>query len=334
MIKNLKCRLANVLNSRRVRIGGIAILLSLTISATTLLGCPIHTAEILTGQKIFTLNKNSAHSSGVSIKAEETYPVYVTCGEETLTVNFTKGTVKDALLLAGFTPDSDDFTEPSLDTVISSTAYIDYAKVEYVSGSYREAIAFETETVYSANKEKGYSELTQKGVNGEKEVVYTEKLVNGISTGKTVTETKVLTAPKNAVKTVGAKTVSTKTSKDVKAISTLTPDFEIKLDENGNPVNYKSKKTVRATAYSYTGNNCSTGVAPQPGYIAVNPKIIPYGTKMYIKSLDGSIIYGYAVAADTGGFIRRYPHGVDLFLSTESACTSFGVRNMEIYFLD
>ena len=90
----------------------------------------------------------------------------------------------------------------------------------------------------------------------------------------------------------------------------------------------------RATAYTYTGHNCATGVAPQPGYIAVNPKVIPYGTKMYIRTADGSFIYGYAVAADTGGFVTSHPTGVDLFMSTRSACVSFGVRNVEIYILE
>ena len=125
-----------------------------------------------------------------------------------------------------------------------------------------------------------------------------------------------------------------KSSASVTSVSTLTPASPIELDENGNPVNYKSKITARATAYTYTGNKCSTGVAPQPGYIAINPNYIPYGTKMYIKTADGSIIYGYAVAADTGGFIRRYPKGVDLFMSSESACRSFGVRSVEIYILE
>lgn len=92
--------------------------------------------------------------------------------------------------------------------------------------------------------------------------------------------------------------------------------------------------TSRATAYTYTGHNCATGVAPQPGYIAVNPNVIPYGTKMFIKTADGGVIYGYAVAADTGGFIKNHPTGVDLFMATRSECVSFGVRNVEIYILE
>ena len=341
MIKKLKYRLAKILNSRRVRTGGMALCLAFTIIAATLLGCPIHTEEIFAGEKFYTLNKmfpqNAMTVSAKETEEVKTYPVYVTCGEETVTVDFTAGTVADAILKAGFTPDENDFAQPSLDTVINDTIYIDYTDVEYVEGFYNETVAFTTETVYDAEKQEGYTALSQKGVNGETQVYYTEKLVNGVSAEKTVTETKVLTAPQNAVKVVGTKKAETKavkTSADVKCISTLSEPFTIELDENGNPVNYKSKRTARATAYTYTGNNCSTGVAPQPGYIAVNPKVIPYGTKMYIKSADGSVVYGYAVAADTGGFIRNYPTGIDLFMSTKSACTNFGVRNMEIYILE
>lgn len=116
-------------------------------------------------------------------------------------------------------------------------------------------------------------------------------------------------------------------------ISTLVPDIEIPLDENGLPINYTSVTKVQATAYTYTGYRCSTGVNPQPGYIAVNPNVIPYGTKMYIVSADGRYTYGYAVAADTGGFIKSRPTNVDLFFATEAACRAFGRRDIYIYFV-
>ena len=116
-------------------------------------------------------------------------------------------------------------------------------------------------------------------------------------------------------------------------ISTLVPDIDIPLDENGLPIRYSSVTKVQATAYTYTGNRCSTGVNPQPGYIAVNPNVIPYGTKMYIVSADGKFTYGYAVAADTGGFINSRPTNVDLFLTTEAACKAFGRRDIYIYFV-
>jgi len=348
MIKNLKYRLADLRNSRRVRIGGMALFTALTIIAVTLLGCPIHTTEILDGQRFYNLNKAYSHAyavtdvnsgtsqKGVSEKKSVTYPVYVTCGDETVTVEFTNGTVKDALLKAGFEPDKYDFVEPALKTKITKTSYIDYTDIEYVKSTTTKKIPYSTKVRYTSNHKKGYTKITTKGVAGKKKISYTEKFVNGVSQGKTITKTKVLSKPVQAVKVVGTKvsTTAVKTSDDVKDISTLSPKKAIKLDKNGNPINYKKKMTVRATAYTYTGNNCSTGVAPQPGYIAVNPKVIPYGTKMYIKSPNGKIIYGYAVAADTGGFIRNHPTGIDLFMTTESACRNFGVRQMEIYILE
>jgi len=349
MIKNLKYRLDTLRESRRVRIGGMALFTAITIIAVTLLGCPIHTVEILDGQRFYNLNKAYPQASytitdvssetaqkAAGKKNSVTFPVYVTCKDETIAIDFTGGTVKDALKAAGFAPDKHDFVEPALDTEITETIYVDYADIEYVKGTITKKIPYSTKVRYTSNHKKGYTKITTKGVAGKKKISYTEKFVNGVSQGKTITKTKVLSKPVQAVKVVGTKvsTTAVKTSDDVKDISTLSPKKAIKLDKNGNPINYKKKMTVRATAYTYTGNNCSTGVAPQPGYIAVNPKVIPYGTKMYIKSPNGQIIYGYAVAADTGGFIRNHPTGIDLFMTTEAACRNFGVRQMEIYILE
>ncbi len=49
---------------------------------------------------------------------------------------------------------------------------------------------------------------------------------------------------------------------------------------------------------------------------------------------DGSIVYGYAVAADTGGFTKKGKIIADLFFGSYAECISFGVRNVEIYVLN
>lgn len=356
MIEKIKYHLSLALEkSKQMRVSAISLLTALTIAVVTLINCSIHTINIFDGEKTYTvhsLNGNLASvMSGLNLKSDNYtilktevsnrltnveisygFQVFITKGEETSEIKFMGGTVADALKTVGITVDEFDMVEPSLDTEITDTVYIDYIDIEYVNGSYQEKIPYETTTVYSNSLEKGVTKTTKTGTEGLQTVYYTEKLVNGVSVEKNITETQVISQAVNAEVTVGQKNVTT--SNDVKCISTLTPASAIELDGNGNPVNYKSKMTVRATAYTYTGKNCATGVAPQPGYIAVNPKVIPYGTKMYIKTADGKYIYGYAVAADTGGFIRKYPTGVDLFLSSESACQSFGVRNVEIYILD
>lgn len=359
MLEKLKYHLSEFISDTKMRIACLAVLTATTIAAVTLLGNSVYTVNVFDGEKSYTvrtLNNNAlsvlsnlnlksqnyditetdVKGRTTSVKIAYTYPVYVTCADKTTEVVFCGGTVEDALFAAGYTVDEFDFVEPAADKEISSTIYIDYVNIDYVKGNYTESIPYATETVYSDKTDKGVTTLVQKGSEGVKQVSYTEKIVNGVSQGKTVTSTTVVTAAVNAKKVVGTKETvkSVKTSADVKSISVLSPKKQIELDAKGNPVNYKSKMTVRATAYTYTGHNCSTGVAPKPGYIAVNPKVIPYGTKLYIKSPDGKIIYGYAVAADTGGFIKKHPTGIDLFMATESACRSFGVRNMEVYILE
>ena len=89
----------------------------------------------------------------------------------------------------------------------------------------------------------------------------------------------------------------------------------------------------KATAYCLPGLPTSTGVPAQNGYIAVDPNEIPYGTEMYIVSADGKYVYGYCIAADTGGFIYSVDKTVDLHMSTEAQCYDWGRRDIIIYFV-
>ena len=73
-------------------------------------------------------------------------------------------------------------------------------------------------------------------------------------------------------------------------------------------------------------------VRKQPA--AVNPKVIPYGTKLYIKAADGSFTYGYAIAADTGTALMDGRVLVDLFFDTNQECYAFGAKKMEVYVLE
>ena len=279
---------------------------------------------------------SETNANTTSINIEYLFPVFVTVGDLTKEVYTGKSTVGEILKSAGYVVDEFDLVYPALDTEISETAYIDYTNIDYVSGNYTETVACNTVTVHNPSLAVG-TEKFEAGKEGLQQVNYTDKYVNGVKTETNIDNTVVLAQSVDNKKIVGTKpnvAPAVKTNNDVKCVSTLTPSEPIELDANGVPVNYSKKISARATAYTYTGNRCSTGVAPQPGYIAVNPKYIPYGTKMYIKTVDGSYIYGYAVAADTGGFIKKHPTGVDLFFTSESACQTFGVRTVEIYILN
>lgn len=103
---------------------------------------------------------------------------------------------------------------------------------------------------------------------------------------------------------------------------------------SGEKLHYSRKLVVEATAYS-CGSEVgitATGTRARYGAIAVDPRVIPYGTRMYIVSSDGVYTYGYATAEDTGGAIKG--NRIDLYFDTVSECFTFGRRNCEVYILD
>ena len=88
---------------------------------------------------------------------------------------------------------------------------------------------------------------------------------------------------------------------------------------------YTKKLRCEATAYIATGNPTATGIMPYWGVIAVDPRFIPLGTKVYIPG------YGVALAADTGGAIRG--NIIDLFMNTYTQAINWGRRNVDVYIL-
>ena len=173
-------------------------------------------------------------------------------------------------------------------------------------------------------------------MNGSKTVVYSDKIVDGqLASSSVVSETvtkeavpqinKVGTKEKPAVTVAALKNGGT-------PISELTPPSSLTL-ENGVPTSYKRVVTGKAAAYSASaGAKTASGRTVKPGYIAVDPNQFPYGTELYIVSTDG-IVYGYCIAADTGGFVKKGKFTVDLFMNTTAQCRQWGARDVIIYVL-
>lgn len=68
----------------------------------------------------------------------------------------------------------------------------------------------------------------------------------------------------------------------------------------------------------------ATGTQPRPGVVAVNPEIIPYGTKLYVQD------YGWAIAEDTGGAMRNRTNLIDLYFDTHEEACIWGRRKVWI----
>lgn len=270
---------------------------------------------------------------GMEIAIANPCNVTVNVDGESVTVSTLSQNVGELLSELGITLGEDDEVEPSADTPVSEGLTVDVLRVEYKSYTKEETVAFSKKTEYSASLSKGTSKITQKGVNGKKSVVYREKIVNGEITDKTVESENKFLAPVSQIMTVGTYTGgNTGVIKNSAAISELKMPSKYKLGSNGVPTNYKYTIKGKAAAYCIPGGTTSTGKKVKPGYIAVNPKQIPYGTEMYIVSDDG-IVYGYAIAADTGGFAQQGKFVVDLYMNSTSQCYAWGARNVTIYVL-
>ena len=77
-----------------------------------------------------------------------------------------------------------------------------------------------------------------------------------------------------------------------------------------------------ATAYCYTGNRTATGTWPSRGTIAVDPTIIPLGTRLFVEG------YGEGIAEDTGGAIQG--EIIDLYMLDRNEALSWGRRQVEV----
>ena len=100
---------------------------------------------------------------------------------------------------------------------------------------------------------------------------------------------------------------------------------------SGEALSYSKVLSVEATAYT-GGGTTATGTSARYGAIAVDPSVIPYGTRMYIVSDDGKWIYGVATAEDCGGAIQG--NIIDLYFDDYNTCIQFGRRNCTVYILD
>lgn len=119
------------------------------------------------------------------------------------------------------------------------------------------------------------------------------------------------------------------TAKEVKSASTVsdatTNESSNTQAEASSNNNNGTSMSIEATAYA--GDTItSTGTTPKWGTIAVDPTVIPYGTKVYIPKFD--MVF---TAEDCGSAIKG--KRIDIFMNSEAECVKFGRQNMEIKIL-
>ena len=102
---------------------------------------------------------------------------------------------------------------------------------------------------------------------------------------------------------------------------------------SGATMTFSAARNMTATAYTAghdgVGTRTATGTTVRKGVVAVDRKVIPLGTRMFVVA-NGGIVYGSAVAEDTGIIGNK----VDLYHDTYNECIQFGRRGCTVYILE
>lgn len=196
--------------------------------------------------------------------------------------------------------------------------------------SYTSTIPHETTFCSDFSLPAGTEEVLIKGRDGE--LLYTAQVtyINGQETARENLSEKQTIAPITEIIAQGTGIPAEPETSDMPIIQ----DGYI-IMPSGEILTYYKTDNVTATGYTHTDAGCdmitSTGTTVHYGTVAVDPRFIPYGTRMLIVSHDGERYYGIATAEDCGGAIKR--DKMDLYFPTHQECIEFGRRRCTIYFL-
>lgn len=161
----------------------------------------------------------------------------------------------------------------------------------------------------SPEMEKGQQEVIQTGQNGMKNLKVKEYYRDGVKDAEEVVESTVMVPSQPEIIRVGSRdTIST----------------------SRGAMRFKQAIYMEASAYLPSDGGGSgltaSGMMAQHGVVAVDPNVIPLGTRLFIPG------YGLAIAADTGGAIQG--DTIDLCMEDYSAAMDFGRRTVKVYVLD
>ena len=172
----------------------------------------------------------------------------------------------------------------------------------------------------------GLEILIREGSWGESRCSALVTYTNGVETGRKLLDEKVTAAPVDRIIAVGIGM-----SGEGNGGEPVIRDGLIYLP-SGEVLSYDRVMTSLATAYCDKGLT-ATGTQARVGAIAVDPEVIPYGTRVFIVSKDGEYVYGLATAEDCGSEEHIYDTRIDLHFDTYAECRAFGARYCRVYFL-
>lgn len=244
---------------------------------------------------------------GMQVKIIRALPVAVEVDGETRQLLTRAKTVAELLKEERIQLGKEDLVSPAPDSKLTKAGKVKIIRVSREVQEKEVPVPFAVEKRYTASLLKGQTKVLASGKKGLAVERWEVVRHDGIEKERRLVERQVVQRPVNRVVAVGI----------LQSVS-----------RGGEEVRFSRVMEMRATAYTYlvAGRNTASGIPPRQGIAAVDPRVIPFGTRLYVEG------YGHALAADKGSAIKG--NEIDLFFPTRAEALAWGVRYVKVYVLE
>lgn len=258
------------------------------------------------------------------IHIKSAVPINVFADGQETTIMTSKDTVEEALKNSTIGLGLHDRIEGAKpDDKIYKGMNVKVVRVKRELVTSNEIIPYEIDRRANDSMDQGVEQVVSKGKNGVCEKTYLVVYEDGKEVERTLLADTVVKEPEKEIVEYG--TIATYTA------------------SRGEVIRYKKVLEMSATAYTASYKDTKkhpdhplfgityTGVRVKKGIVAVDPKVIPLGTRLYIEGIGDTPDYGYAVAADIGSAIKG--NKIDLYMDGQDVVDKFGRRKVRVYIL-
>ncbi|HWQ41979.1 MAG TPA: ubiquitin-like domain-containing protein [Desulfosporosinus sp.] len=246
--------------------------------------------------------RTDAVADKMEIKVRRAIPILVRADGKDINTYIAPRTVAGALEKLGISLGMKDKVSLALDHMLTPNEQVQVVRVAERVETVKSEIPYQ-DVVQAADYPVGLPDkVVSRGSNGLQEQTVKLTLEDGKEVDREILTQRVVTTPINNVISRGTQT---------------------SVSRGGETINFKRALVMKATAYCIPGGKTKTGASVRWGIVAVDPRVISLGENVFVEG------YGNASALDTGGAIKG--NRIDLYMNSEAAARSWGVRNVMVY---